>query len=144
MKQRIRLTEGDLHRIIRGCVNEALNELDWRTYASAADKAEQERRNLYPSDYGTPEYEKMVKRYRQAYDLNNAASQALSKKYGRNYKFYRQEDDNMGLYDDDQGWTEPSDWKGSEPLGLIHIADKNAPLSDDDWQYFTKVSHIRK
>ncbi len=27
MKQKIRLTEGDLHRIIRKCVNEALNEL---------------------------------------------------------------------------------------------------------------------
>jgi hypothetical protein len=38
MKQRIRLTEGDLHRIVRQCVNEALNELDARTYASYADK----------------------------------------------------------------------------------------------------------
>ena len=38
MKQKIRLTEGDLHRIIRNCVNEALNELDARTYASYADK----------------------------------------------------------------------------------------------------------
>ncbi len=38
MKQKIRLTEGDLHRIIRNCVNEALDELDARTYASYADK----------------------------------------------------------------------------------------------------------
>ena len=41
MKQKIRLTEGDLHRIIRNCVNEALlNELDWRTYQSAHEKQE--------------------------------------------------------------------------------------------------------
>ena len=40
MKQIIRLTEGDLHRIIRKSVNEALiNELDWRTYQSAYDKS---------------------------------------------------------------------------------------------------------
>ena len=40
MKKRIRLTEGNLHRIIRGCINEALNELDWRTYTNAAKEAE--------------------------------------------------------------------------------------------------------
>ena len=28
MKQRIRLTEGDLHRIIRNCVNEAFKDID--------------------------------------------------------------------------------------------------------------------
>ncbi len=39
MKQRIRLTEGDLHRMVRQCVNEALNELDWKTYANASEKA---------------------------------------------------------------------------------------------------------
>lgn len=40
MKQIIRLTEGDLHRIIRNSVNEALlNELDWKTYANASNKA---------------------------------------------------------------------------------------------------------
>ncbi len=40
MKQKIRLTEGDLHRIIRNCVNEALDELDARTYASYANGRE--------------------------------------------------------------------------------------------------------
>lgn len=38
MKQRIRLTESQLHNIIRKCVNEAVNELDPRTYASYAAK----------------------------------------------------------------------------------------------------------
>ena len=38
MKNVIRLNEDSLHRLIEGCVREALNELDPRTYASYADK----------------------------------------------------------------------------------------------------------
>ena len=38
-KRRIRLTESDLHNIIKESVNNILSELDWRTYQSAADKA---------------------------------------------------------------------------------------------------------
>ena len=39
MKRKIRLTESDLHNIIKESVNTILNELDWRTYQSAAQKA---------------------------------------------------------------------------------------------------------
>ena len=39
-KQVIKLTENDLHRIIKESVNNVLTELDWRTYANAAKKAE--------------------------------------------------------------------------------------------------------
>ena len=39
MKQRIRLTEGDLHRIIRRCVNEALNEISDKTVWNATHKS---------------------------------------------------------------------------------------------------------
>ena len=39
MKKLIRLTEGDLHRIVKESVNQLLTELDWRTYANAAKKA---------------------------------------------------------------------------------------------------------
>lgn len=38
-KQVIRLTEGDLHRIIKESINNVLTELNWKTYASAAKKA---------------------------------------------------------------------------------------------------------
>ena len=38
MKQRIRLTEGQLHRIIDESVRNVLTELDWKTYASAERK----------------------------------------------------------------------------------------------------------
>lgn len=38
-KKLIRLTESDLHRIVKESVNRVLTELDWRTYANAAKKA---------------------------------------------------------------------------------------------------------
>ena len=38
-KQLIRLTESDLHNIIKESVNNILTELDWRTLASAEEKA---------------------------------------------------------------------------------------------------------
>lgn len=38
MKNRIRLTETQLHQVIKESVGKVLSELDWRTYASAAKK----------------------------------------------------------------------------------------------------------
>ena len=38
-KKLIRLTESDLHRIVKESVNNVLTELDWKTYANAANKA---------------------------------------------------------------------------------------------------------
>ena len=37
-KKLIRLTEADLHRIVKESVNNVLTELNWKTYANAADK----------------------------------------------------------------------------------------------------------
>lgn len=39
MKRIVRLSESDLHGIIRNSVSKILSELDWRTYANAANKA---------------------------------------------------------------------------------------------------------
>lgn len=39
MKQRIRLTESDLHKVITESVKHIISELDWKTYANAARKA---------------------------------------------------------------------------------------------------------
>lgn len=38
-KKLIRLTESDLHKVIKESVNKVLTELDWRTYANAGKKA---------------------------------------------------------------------------------------------------------
>lgn len=43
MNKVIRLTESDLHNMIK----EAINELDWRTYASAAQKDKRGRNNKF-------------------------------------------------------------------------------------------------
>lgn len=39
MKRTIRLTEADLHRVIKESVKQCLTELDWKTYQNAAEKA---------------------------------------------------------------------------------------------------------
>ena len=39
MRQKIRLTESDLHRIIKESVETILSELDWKTYANAEGEA---------------------------------------------------------------------------------------------------------
>ena len=42
MKQVIRLTESDLHRVIKESVNNILSELDWKTYANASQKRKEQ------------------------------------------------------------------------------------------------------
>jgi len=66
----IRLTEGDLHRIVKESVNKVLTELDWKTYANAAKKSKKMGRNAYAGDF--------YKAARNAYDS----------KYGVNYDTY--------------------------------------------------------
>lgn len=38
-KKLVRLSESDLHKIVKESVNNVLPELDWRTYAKAVQKA---------------------------------------------------------------------------------------------------------
>ena len=40
-KRTVRLTESDLHRIIKESVNNILSELDWKTYQNARHKADE-------------------------------------------------------------------------------------------------------
>ena len=51
MKQIIRLTEGDLHNIIKKSVNNIIQELDWKTTMNAARKRKKQADNLR-NDYG--------------------------------------------------------------------------------------------
>lgn len=68
-KQVIRLTEQDLHNIITESVKQALNELDWKTYANAARKQNSimydkysrdgdSEKDVYKRAYGSPEYKR--------------------------------------------------------------------------------------
>ena len=45
-KKLIRLTESDLHKVIKESVNKVLTELDWKTYANAAKKAREQGREI--------------------------------------------------------------------------------------------------
>ena len=110
-KKLIRLTESDLHRIVRESVNNVLTELDWKTYASAADK----RREQGSKD--------------KAEELDNAASKALSKKYGRKLNTYGVKPGYRSVEDADMEWTGPSLAKGPSPIDYWYYSTK-----DRDWR----------
>ena len=62
-KKLIRLTESDLHKVIKESVNKVLTELDWKTYANAAKKAREQGRD-------------------SRWDFDRATERALDKQYG--------------------------------------------------------------
>lgn len=75
MKRVIKLTEQDLHRIIKESVDKCLTELDWRTFQSAKRKMDVK---SYNSSLSKPE----VALYKRRSDkLNNAMNNALKDKY---------------------------------------------------------------
>lgn len=78
MKRTIKLTENDLHNIIKESVNHILSELDWRTYQSAAEKANDRAHSLSNSD----DIEEKQKRRRQARNLHNMAKEKANTQYG--------------------------------------------------------------
>ena len=69
--RRIRLTEGQLHHVIRESVNNILNELDWKTYDNAADKKYKRMQNKEDDD----EYR------REVMPFARASAEAIHKKY---------------------------------------------------------------
>lgn len=72
---KIKLTESELHRIVKESVQEVLNELDWRTYDSARTKA------LDKANNTDNVYEKK-RRTNQANDFASASNKRYSKQYG--------------------------------------------------------------
>lgn len=91
-KKIVRLTESKLHNIITESVSQILNELDPRTYASAAEKAR--RRSLgYDHDY----------RYKRAEKFKKAAANAWDRDYGKE----------VG----ESHFVDVRDYDGSESLG---------------------------
>lgn len=73
-KNTIRLTEPDLHQIIKESVNNILSELDWKTYANAAQKRAQQA----DENPNKPDLRK------KSYDLANYANNIL---YIDDYKY---------------------------------------------------------
>lgn len=86
MKKKIKLTESDLHNIIKESVNHILSELDWRTYQNASDKA------YKLSDETTDPYEKQ----RRIAQAKNFVSMG-KKKYSTQYNLPKDFDQKMAL-----------------------------------------------
>ena len=82
MKRKIKLTESELHNIIKESVNHILSELDWRTYQSASDKAHR------LSDETNEPYEKKRRR-NQAINFANMSKEKYSSQYNLPQSFDR-------------------------------------------------------
>lgn len=82
MKQLIRLTEGDLHRIVENSVRKTLNELDWRTYRNAAIKSRENGDDWSVEHSGRPED------FLQASDLSFANQYFDDPKLDSDYHYY--------------------------------------------------------
>lgn len=74
-KKLIRLTESDLHRIIKESVNNILTELDWKTYTNSSKKS-----------YDNDDYDRAEK-------FADAATKSFNKDFG-----YEEFDDNLNYY----------------------------------------------
>ena len=79
MKRTIRLTESDLHRIIKESVKQCLTELDWKTYMNAAKKAYDSAENDNEED--------------RAWKFADASEKAFNRDYE-----YIEPDDNLKYY----------------------------------------------
>lgn len=106
-KQTIKLNES----LLRNIIKEALNELDWKTYANAAKKQAD----------ADGEYKLSHDKSNRAYKFNLAASNEFNKKYGH-----------KGNYTDDftrLHANEPTNW-GTTELPKLHL--NASDLCDDE------------
>lgn len=76
MKQKIKLTESDLHRIIKESVKQVLSELDWRTYQSAAEKSMKQSHN------GDLSPQERAFNKNRSYEFDNYADKKFRNKHG--------------------------------------------------------------
>lgn len=83
-KRVIRMTESDLHQLVKESVNKILTELDWKTYASAAKK-----RAMQGDPKGT------------MHDLSNAATRTLRDSHPTDGYKYNDEYPSIETHNDD-------------------------------------------
>ena len=83
-KKLIRLTESDLHRIVRESVNNVLTELNWKTKMSAANKLDKKALSI-------PQHDERLKMHRRANKIRQSAYDSFNDEYGYEddeYKYY--------------------------------------------------------
>ena len=81
-KKLIRLTESDLHRIVKESVNKILNEMDWKAYQSAADKVKAQTPISRETLSNSQEFDKVSNSLQRSDSFHKAAISALKDKYG--------------------------------------------------------------
>lgn len=93
-KQLIRLTESDLHRIIKESVNNILSELDWKTYQNAAETSYNK---AFDKDifYNRDKFDNEMNRSER---FSNAAERAFHKAYPNDHIWHNE---------DAMGYTNP-------------------------------------
>jgi hypothetical protein len=139
MKRRVRLTEGDLHRIVKESVNRMLTELDWKTYQNAAKKAHLRALDDYSGQAGRGKYdaEKYNGYLKRASNFRKAAEDAFNREHGYDDgRFHLGLDSNMhGSSNGHYRYTDDSsinthdrndilDWGGERPYDLDYSFDR--------------------
>lgn len=101
--RRIRLTESQLHRVIKESVSRLLTELDWRTYQSAYEKE----RNMTPDQiaaydqkHGQWAHAQRMSKFKQASEnaFNNQNGYNVQKRYGDDGSYSDVVDKNKPFY----------------------------------------------
>lgn len=97
-KNRIRLTESQLHNIIKESVNKVLSEADWKTFLNAARGRKKQADELreHPFFHGRNSYDDAADK------LEKHAKDTFQKKYGKNGHSHQYEGDSSdykGRYD---------------------------------------------
>ena len=106
-KKLIRLTESDLHRIVKESVNKVLTELDWKTYANAHQKAKLRGDKDRAGKFGRAAIDNFNKDYKY-YKHNNDEEPS----YNSDYLDYGMTDMNGDSITSNvgQGWSTKYDW----------------------------------
>ena len=133
MKKIVRLTEGDLHRIIKESVeriiNEAqLNELDPRTYASYAQKRAAQGQHDKAGKGVATATNAWNKKYNYSGNVNPDGSWKKDKGMGLTF------DTERYIVDDNDSFFNPDKTQGTHKFNRYEFyTDKNKPTSHGSW-----------
>ena len=99
--RRIRLTEGQLHHVIRESVNNILNELDWKTYNNAFEKKYKRMQNKDDMDEFNREVGHLGDAYLESLDRQYPLLRSIFHKQDNNEPLTPEEQDELDAYDKD-------------------------------------------
>ena len=129
-KQVIRLTEGDLHRIIKESVDNILSELDWKTRTSAA--LERCKRSGHKSDLAQKDIERAVKKAKESQSKDKEKfNQDFSDYFGDKTKYVK-----------GKGWIKESVNKVLKESGRYNGERDHNGFPSNDVEYIESVDYV--